>query len=231
MLRYILVSFFFWALQINNVSLAQVITNQQKLIEKCVIDKRINQIEYLNNITSPESLRAIAKIYDLNFYYADKFIDTTSEIISSCFPEKDGDRFDVQYLSTKIKSIEKTLNYTMFAVKAGSIDAIVDLAAIYQIGAGVPRDFNEAKHLALSAAEAGNAEGQRLLATLYWQTDKSVISKMNQYMWYNIAAVKIAEAAKDRDVVAQDMVQSDILNAQQASTNCIRRNFKSCEIK
>jgi len=205
----------------------------------CVRNNYIAEFEQLKKLNSTKSYEILGKIYlDGDLRNADAYFNNAPEIRKKCGREGAATGkidpeifFEPDYLKIEsIISINIALKILTMAANDKSIDALKSLAEIYELGVGVPKDQIAAQNFARKAAEAGDPDGQRLLANLYWRSgDNTSKSRINQYMWYNIAAINLKDAANDREAVAKNMSIGEVREAQARSNICIKNKFKSCE--
>ena len=100
---------------------------------------------------------------------------------------------------------------------------------LYHEGNAVPQDYTEAAKWYRLAAEQGNAYAQFNLGWLYYHGTGVIQSYIDAHMWFNIAASAGNESAKgDRDRVATEMSQDDLVRAQRLARECLERQFKDC---
>ena len=115
------------------------------------------------------------------------------------------------------------------AADQGLAEAQIDLGRLYEDGHGVPQDYTEAAKWYRLAAEQGQADAQFGLGVLYRDGTGVIQSYIDAHMWFNIAASAGNESAKgDRDRVATEMSQDDLVRAQRLARECVERQFKDC---
>ena len=89
---------------------------------------------------------------------------------------------------------------------------------MYYKGMGVPKDDTEAVKWFSKAAEQGDAEGQRFLATMYYLGSGVSVDYVAAYMWCNLALTQGEEDAKiGIDEISVEMTEEQIAEAQNLS--------------
>ena len=91
-------------------------------------------------------------------------------------------------------------------------------------------DFATALRLWKPLAEQGNARAQNNLGFMYANGDGVAQDYVKALTWWNIAAIDgVADAIKNRDIVAKNIPPAQIEKAQEAANRCIKQNFKNCD--
>ena len=91
-------------------------------------------------------------------------------------------------------------------------------------------DFATALRLWKPLAEQGNARAQNNLGFMYANGDGVAQDYVKALTWWNIAAIDgVADAIKNRDIVAKNIPPAQIEKAQEAASRCIKQNFKNCD--
>ena len=91
-------------------------------------------------------------------------------------------------------------------------------------------EFAAALRLWTPLAEQGNADAQYSLGVLYETGEGVAQDYVKAHMWVNDAAVGgVANAIKNRDIIAKLMTPAQIAEAQKAASLCIKQNFKNCD--
>ncbi|MFT7234612.1 MAG: TPR repeat protein [Methylophagaceae bacterium] len=97
----------------------------------------------------------------------------------------------------------------------GMSDAQYDLGLLYQLGSGVKQDYKQTFYWWSKAAKQGDARAQLRLGYMYIQGYGVSQDYVMSHMWFNLSNLNgDKEAAKNREVVAGRMIQSDISKAQ-----------------
>ncbi len=78
-------------------------------------------------------------------------------------------------------------------------------------------------------AEQGFANAQYNLGVMYGKGKGVLQDNIYAHMWANIAASNgVADAAKNRDIIAKRMTAADISKAQELARVCVRKKYKGC---
>ena len=111
----------------------------------------------------------------------------------------------------------------------GDADAQYNLGVAYDVGEGVEQDFVEAVKWYRLAAEQGNVFAQQNLGGAYYQGAGTTKDLVYSHMWFNIAAsLGEISAGKARELVAEQMTQEQIAEAQKLARECVRKKYKDC---
>jgi TPR repeat protein len=98
----------------------------------------------------------------------------------------------------------------------GNADAQNNLGILYTEGLGVPQDYTEAAIWFRKAADQGNALAQNNLGILYARGQGVAQDYVSAYVWLTLAAAQgDRDAAKRKDVIAQQMKPAQIAEAQE----------------
>ena len=94
-----------------------------------------------------------------------------------------------------------------------------NLAAMYDLGRGVPQDDAEALRWYRLAADQGNASAQANLGRMYAEGRGVPQDRVAAHMWLSLAAARLSAAARDtivevRDAVAEQMTAEQVAEAQ-----------------
>ena len=118
--------------------------------------------------------------------------------------------------------------------KKGNAEAQFYLGVMYANGEGMPRDTVKAVEFYRLAAAQGDASAQRLLAVMYNTGLGITKNNILALMWVNIAAENAAAgkgpegSAKLRELVMQQLTESQIAEAQELAKKCTANKFKGC---
>ena len=116
------------------------------------------------------------------------------------------------------------------AAAQGHASAQHNLGLKYDNGLGVVQDYAEAARLYKLAAAQGHASAQSNLGGMYGKGEGVAQDYTRAHMWWNLAAAKGESiAVKNRDVVAKQMTQQQVAEAQKLARECQARNFKNCD--
>ena len=81
----------------------------------------------------------------------------------------------------------------------------------------------------LLAAEQGNALAQTNLGLMYGRGKGVIQDNVYAHMWGNIAASNgYEDGGKVRDLVAKDMIPSQLEKSQDLARECVRKKYKGC---
>ena len=97
----------------------------------------------------------------------------------------------------------------------GQAETRYNLGVMYQLGLGVPRDYQEAAQWCRLAAEQGHAGAQVLLGAMYHLGQGVPRDDALAHMWVTLAAAHgIAVAVKWRDLFEKSMTPAQLAEAQ-----------------
>ena len=107
----------------------------------------------------------------------------------------------------------------------------ISLGLQYADGDGVTKDYAETVKWFRKAAEQGNADAQSELGFVYARGGKGVWQDLSAaHMWYNIAAVNgQRHSAEDRDLAADKLTPSELVEARERAKRCMDSEYKDCE--
>ena len=122
------------------------------------------------------------------------------------------------------------------AAAQGYASAQYNLGLMYFNGQGVTQDYKEAARLYGLAAAQGDADAQVNLGGMYFNGEGVIQDKVSAHMWFNIAASMcctytsrgVADAVKNRDIIAKTMTASQLEKAQDLARECVKKNYKGC---
>ena len=111
----------------------------------------------------------------------------------------------------------------------GDVDAQYNLGVMYEYGEGINQDYKEAVKWYRLAAEQGEATAQGNLGGMYGNGQGVIQDNVMAHMWLDIGASNgSTNAAKNRDIVAKRMNESQLAEAQKLARECVARNYKGC---
>ncbi len=97
----------------------------------------------------------------------------------------------------------------------GVVSARYNLGVMYQLGLGVPQNYQEAARWYQKAAEQGDSQSQFNLGTMYDEGQGVPKDYVLAHMWMNLAAAKgVKEAVKGRDLLEKLMTPAQLAEAQ-----------------
>ena len=100
---------------------------------------------------------------------------------------------------------------------------------MYEKGQGVAQDYKEVVKWYRLAAEQGEATAQGNLGGMYGNGQGVIQDNVMAHMWLDIGASNgSTNAAKNRDIVAKRMNESQLAEAQKLARECVARNYKGC---
>ena len=99
----------------------------------------------------------------------------------------------------------------------GSADAQLNLGEKYAKGQGVPKDAAEGAKWVRKAADQGDEGAQNYLGWMYAKGEGVPKDAIRAYVCFNLAALKLPEAAKARDDLEKTMTPAQIAEAQRLS--------------
>jgi uncharacterized protein len=147
-------------------------------------------------------------------------------LMSSAGYSQDFDKGQKAYAS---KDYATALREWSPLAEQGNVKAQFNLASMYHSGRGVTQDYKEAVKWFRLAAEQGYMDAQALLGVMYALGHGVTQDKVYAHMWANIAASSGGEnAAKTRDIYAEEMTASQIEKAQELARECVQKNYKGC---
>ena len=99
----------------------------------------------------------------------------------------------------------------------------------YYFGGGVLQDYKEAAKWLTLSAEQGNVFAHYLLGIMYENGEGVIQDYVYAHMWWNIAASNGSEDAQtNRDIIAKQMTQAQIAEAQKLARECVAKDYKGC---
>jgi hypothetical protein len=110
--------------------------------------------------------------------------------------------------------------------EAGDAAAQNNLGLCYATGVGVPEDMKEAVKWYTRAAEQGFAYAQYNLGLVYATGEGVPKDMVKAYHWFSLAAVEDRDAAKSREIAAQEMTPDQIAEAQRLSAAFVPKKRK-----
>jgi TPR repeat protein len=123
----------------------------------------------------------------------------------------------------------EAVNWYRKAAEQGDAEAQYNLGVRYTNGHGVPQDYAEAVNLYRKAAEQGDAEAQSNLGFMYIKGQGVPQDYLLAHMWFNIGSANGSEnGAKNRSIVAKNMIAQDISAAQAMARDCMSSNYQNC---
>ena len=107
------------------------------------------------------------------------------------------------------------MKWYRLAAEQDHADAQSNLGFMYLDGRGVLQDYVAAVKWYRKAAEQGDANAQYALGAMYGHGSGVPQDYVQAHMWFNLAAVNGDEdAIKNRDILAQDMTPTQLVEAQ-----------------
>jgi TPR repeat protein len=104
--------------------------------------------------------------------------------------------------------------------KAGNADAQHLLGLMYYMGRGVQRDYKQAFAWHYKAAAQGKADAQYVIGAMYYTGNAVPQDMVIAYMLWNLAAANgHRSATEQRAIIARQMTQEQIEEAQSLSRN------------
>jgi uncharacterized protein len=117
------------------------------------------------------------------------------------------------------KDSAEAVKWMRKSAEQGNVDALNQLAGIYDEGFGVPQDYAEAAKWYRKAAEQGDAFAQNNLGVMYRNGEGLPQDFVEAYKWYNLAAAQgSTNAIHNRDKIVEFMTPDQIAEAQQLSS-------------
>ncbi len=97
----------------------------------------------------------------------------------------------------------------------GDADAQFNLGVMYDMGLGVPQDYQEAVRWYRRAAEQGNVGAQNNLGFMYGNAQGVPKDYVLAHMWLNLVAAKgLKDAGELRDLLEKNMTPAQLAQAQ-----------------
>jgi TPR repeat protein len=129
-----------------------------------------------------------------------------------------------------VQDYAEAVHWYKLAATQGLAIAQSNLGVKYENGQGVVQDYAEAISWYKLAAAQGLASAQSNLGAMYYNGQGVVQDYTRAHMWFNLAAVKgYSVGVKNRDMIAKQMTQQQIAEAQKLARECQARNFKNCD--
>jgi len=119
----------------------------------------------------------------------------------------------------------------------GNESAQLQLANMYENGDGAIQDYVEAFKWYKLAAEQDSASALMNLGDMYENGHGVTKDLIKAHMWYNLAGAHGGEFAEEhrdldakkyRNLVAKEMTQKQISQAQKLAVECLARKYKDC---
>ena len=118
--------------------------------------------------------------------------------------------------------------YTPLAL-TGDVNAQYHLGYMFSTGQGLIQDYAEAIKWWKLGSASGDAWAQDALGGMYELGHGVKQNYVKAHMWYNLAATQgVKDAVKSRDIVAKEMSQQQIAEAQKLARECLARKYKDC---
>ncbi len=126
-------------------------------------------------------------------------------------------------MTPKTAAVAVALKWYRMAAEQGDADAQTDLGIMYDNGFGVPQDYAAALKWYRKAAEQGYADAQHCLGTMYLHGFGVTRDYVQAHMWFNLAAAQgLEDARKNRDLVAKDMMPTQVAEAQRLAREWLK---------
>ena len=127
------------------------------------------------------------------------------------------------------QNFAEALRWFRLAAAQGFVDAQYNIGAMYAEGRGVKQDSAIATNWFRLAATAGSVDAQYNLGVMYAKSTGAA-DLVRAHMWLDVAAISgDADAAKSRDIVANQMTPQQIAAAKKLMIDCKARNFNGCD--
>ena len=115
----------------------------------------------------------------------------------------------------------------------GNAVAQFNLGVMYSYGQGVPQDYKEAVKWYRMAAEQGAADAQETLGLMYMDGTGVPHDYVMSHMWLTIAKINTDSEEQQNIIdflklVAKQMTESQIAEAQELARKCAANKFKGC---
>ena len=183
-------------------------------------NKNLSEKKLLDLAESFYKSENYTKSLDCYFIVEDKYNDTYSQSWIGVFFERG--------LGVK-QDYKEAAKWFQLAAEQGDDFAQHNLALMYSHGKGVTQDYQEAVKWYLLSAEQGNANAQHNLARLYAEGQGVTKDYVLAHMWFNIAFLfRYEDAKQGRDFVELKMTSEQLLEAQNLTRECIKKNYKNC---
>jgi TPR repeat protein len=130
---------------------------------------------------------------------------------------------------------KEALKWYRLAADQGDAQAQYFLGNMYNEGKGVVQDYREAVKWHRLAAQQGEPRSQLVLGINYYGGKEGVAQDYQySYMWLSLAASKLDGkladvAVRQRNGVAKEMTDADVLAAQEMAKRCEGSNYKQCD--
>ena len=127
------------------------------------------------------------------------------------------------------KDYRAAVKWFNLSAERGNALAQYHLGVAYSFGLGVVPDYEIALKWYLKSAEQGNAFAQHHLSLLYYFGNGVPEDKKYAYMWANLASLSGIEMAEQlRQVLTEQMTDSQINEASELAGKCKDKNFNGC---
>lgn len=119
--------------------------------------------------------------------------------------------------------------FRLAAAQGNSLSQL-SLGSMYYGGEGVLQDYHEAKKWFLLAARRGNPSAHTMISLMYLMGDGVAKDYARAYMWASYPTTKgDTYARKNQELAASWLTASQINQAQEMATQCLKLNFMDCD--
>jgi TPR repeat protein len=119
------------------------------------------------------------------------------------------------------KNAAEAAKWLKKAADQGLIPAQNSLSHMYQVGGGVPKDYETAFNYMRRAADQGDANSQNSLGSMYFRGEVVPKDLVQAHVWYNIAGANGDEGAKE----SLGFVEKEMTSDQKAEAMKLARDL------
>lgn len=122
------------------------------------------------------------------------------------------------------------VRWYLYAAGKHLAESQYNLGEMYRMGKGIKINYSEAMNWYKRAAQQGITQAQYKLGNMYRLGQGLMRDTIKAHMWFNIAAVNgDKESLADRDIMAREMTQQQIEQAQRLALEYMNSNFNNCD--
>ena len=145
----------------------------------------------------------------------------------------EGSMYDGKFV---IQDFKEAIRLYQFCIERGYVPALVNLARMYSLGKGVPKNHETSLKLYRTAAESGFSDASFNLGAKYVNGTGVARDYVLALMWMNIASRQnryssdrvYEKTKKAKEQLIGVMSPSDISAAQKLTRKCVRKKYKGC---
>lgn len=126
------------------------------------------------------------------------------------------------------KDLKKSAHWYLQSAQRGNINAQFFIGQMYELGEGVLQNDKYSLKWFKLAAKNGQQDAQYKLAVIYYQGRVVPQNVITSYMWLNISQYNGKDIQNMKEIIFDDLSQSDIDEAQLRSITCVKSLYEQC---